>query len=318
MTPVDPEKTLEPGNIEKSLDKYVPNIHKLANISIEIPFNLDSSNIGPEEWKTIYHIIKNPRTSYDGIVIIHGTDTLVYTASALSYLLLDIDKPIILTGSQRPLSALRTDARGNLVNAIELSTYNIPEVSICFGNKLLRGNRTKKSSIESFQSFESPNYPPLANVGLNVDINEHFLLSEKEKINLQPEFNAGIQSLKIYPGMDPSNYEQIIRNSSMAIILEGLGSGNLPALTNNWIKFISQLKENNKLIFMASQSPHGTVNLQLYTCGRQAEKAGAISLKDMTLEAAIVKLMLLSANFKDPTKIEFLMQKSLAGEITES
>ena len=264
------------------------------------------------------HIIKNPKTSYDGIVIIHGTDTLVYSASALSYLLLDIDKPIILTGSQRPLSALRTDTKGNLINAIELSTCNIPEVSICFGNKLFRGNRTKKSSIESFQSFESPNYPPLANVGLNVDINEHFLLSEKEKIDLQPVFNAGIQSLKIYPGMDPSNYEQIIRNSSMAIILEGLGSGNLPALTNNWIKFISQIKENNKLIFMASQSPHGTVNLQLYTCGRQAEKAGAISLKDMTLEAAIVKLMLLSANFEDPTKIESLMQKSLAGEITES
>jgi len=317
MTPVDPEKTLEPGNIEKSLDKHVPNIYKIANISIEIPFNLDSSNIGPDEWKTIYNIINNMTTSYDGFVIIHGTDTLVFTAAALSYLLLDIDKPIILTGSQRPLSALRTDARGNLINAIELSTYNIPEVSICFGNKLFRGNRTKKSSIESFQSFESPNYPHLASVGLNVNINDHYLLKKMEKIDLRPEFSAGVQSLKIYPGMDPNQYKEIIENSSTAIILEGLGAGNLPALTNNWIDFISQLRENNKLVFMVSQSPHGFVDFELYTCGRQAESAGAISLKDMTVEAAIVKLMLLTANIEDQREIESLMQRSLAGEVSE-
>jgi L-asparaginase len=317
MTPADPEKTLEPGNIEKSLDQYVPNIHKLANISIEIPFNLDSSNIGPAEWKKVYTIIKGKMKSYDGFVIIHGTDTLVYTATALSYLFLELQKPIILTGSQRPLSALRTDARGNLVNAIELSTYDIPEVSICFGNKLFRGNRTKKISIESFQSFESPNYPPLVSIGLNVNLSEHYFLKRKENIDLTPKFKSGIHSLKIFPGMDPKPYVKMYENSANAILLEGLGAGNLPALTDEWIEFILRLRANNIVVFMTSQSPHGTVDLQLYTCGRKAKSAGAISLRDMTVEAALVKLMLLSANFKDPNTVETLMQSSLAGEITE-
>jgi L-asparaginase len=312
---------LKPGNIEKSLDQYVPNIHKIANISIEIPFNLDSSNIGPAEWKKIYDIIQGTMNSYDGFVIIHGTDTLVYTASALSYLFLDLEKPVILTGSQRPLSALRTDARGNLINAIELSTYDIPEVTICFGNKLFRGNRTKKTSIESFQSFESPNYPPLATVGLNVTVNKHYFLQKKEIIEVTPDFDQGIHVLRIYPGLDPMPYLGILEKSSRGIILEGLGAGNLPALNNGWFDFISELKRNNILVFMTSQSPHGTVDLQLYNCGRLAESAGAISLRDMTVEAALVKLMLLSANFEAEGKgagnIARFMQMSLAGEITK-
>ena len=157
----------------------------------------------------------------------------------------------------------------------------------------------------------------MATIGLNVDINEHFLLSKKKKISLQPEFSSGIQCIKIYPGMDPHLYKGVIRNSSTVIILEGLGAGNLPFLTNNWIKFIGQLKENNKLVFMASQSPHGSVDLEIYNCGRQAESAGAISLKDMTVEAAIVKLMLLSANFEDQVKIESIMKQSIAGEVSD-
>jgi len=317
MTPVSPDKTLEPGKIVQSLDKYVPDIHKIAKISIEIPFNLDSSNIGPSEWKIIYDIIRDGMKSYNGFVIIHGTDTLVYTAAALSYLFLELDKPIILTGSQRPLSELRTDARGNLINAIELATYDIPEVSICFGTELLRGNRTKKTSIERFQCFESPNYPALATVGLNININEHYILHKKENIDLRPEFSAKVQSLKIYPGMNPNQYEDIIENQSTAIILEGLGSGNLPVVTNNWVNFISRLKKNNKSVFMTSQSPHGTVDLKIYVCGRQAESAGVISLKDMTLEAALIKLMILCANYEDQTMIESLMQRSLAGELRD-
>jgi L-asparaginase len=316
MTPVDPDQTLKPGNIEQSLDQYVPNIHKIANIAIEIPFNLDSSNIGPAEWKIVHTILCNSMDSYDGFVIIHGTDSLVYTASALSYLFLGLKKPVILTGSQRPLSALRTDARVNLVNAIELSTYDISEVAICFANKLFRGNRTKKESIESFQSFDSPNYPPLATVGLNVTLHEHYFVKQKDDLELFPDFTQGIQTIKIYPGLDPKPYKKIIDPSSRAIILEGLGSGNLPARNNDWIDFISDLRSKEILVFITSQSPHGSVDLHLYACGRQAESAGAISLKDMTIEAALVKLMLLSANFKDQGKIADLMQMSLAGEIS--
>jgi len=317
MTPVDPEQTLKPGNIEKTLDENVPNIHKIAHISIEIPFNLDSSNIGPLEWEKIYNIINAAMDSYDGFVIIHGTDSLVYTASALSYLLLDLKKPVIFTGSQRPLSTLRTDARVNLINAIELSTYDIPEVTICFGNKLFRGNRTKKNSIERFQSFDSPNYPPLAKVGLNVAINDHFIVGKMKNLNLQARFDRGIHVVKIIPGLDSKPYQKLFDKSSRAVIFEGLGAGNLPVLNNEWIELISELRAKNILIFMTSQSPHGSVDLHLYNCGRQVESAGAISLRDMTIEAAVVKLMILSANFKDQDKVSDLMQKSLAGEISE-
>ena len=316
MTPIDPEKTLEPGKIEKSLDQYLPNIHKIANISIEIPFNLDSSNIGPSEWNKIYQIIKQNMDLYDGFVIIHGTDSLVYTASALSYLLLDLKKPVILTGSQRPLSALRTDARVNLVNAIELCTYDIPEVTICFGNKLFRGNRTKKYSIESFQSFDSPNYPPLATVGLNVTVYDHYLLKHKDGIELIAQFDSRIQTIKIFPGLDLKPYNSLFDTNLRAIILEGLGAGNLPALSSEWMDFIADLKALGILVFMSSQSPHGSVDLELYSSGRQAKSAGAISLKDMTIEAALVKLMLLMRNFDDQPKIAELMQIPLAGEIT--
>lgn len=317
MTPVDPDQTLEPGNIEKSLDRYAPDIYKLANITVKIPFNLDSSDIGPGEWKILYNIIAGAMNSYDGFVIIHGTDTLVYTAAALSYLFPQLEKPIIMTGSQRPLSVLRTDARGNLIDSIELSTYDIPEVSICFGNKLFRGNRTKKTSIERFQSFESPNFPPLATVGLHVSINVQNYRKKKKDFGLAPIFDREIYSIKIFPGLNPQPFFTIFEKSAKAIILEGLGSGNLPALSGEWMEFISHMKANNTLVFIASQSAHGKVNLQLYESGRQAESAGAVSLGDMTVEAGLVKLMLLSANLNDPEKIEELMQKSLVGELTE-
>jgi L-asparaginase len=256
-------------------------------------------------------------SSYDGFVIIHGTDSLVYTAAALSYLLLDLEKPVIFTGSQRPLSALRTDARGNLINAIELSTYDIPEVTICFGDKLFRGNRTKKTSIESFQSFESPNYPPLATVGLNVTIRDHYIVKKNKEIILHAQFDKDIHVIRIFPGLDPKPLQKLIEQTSRAVILEGLGAGNLPDLSNDWMEFISELRAKNILVFITSQSPHGSVDLQLYNCGRQAESAGAISLRDMTIEAAIVKLMLLLANFKDHVKISQLMQNHLAGELSD-
>jgi L-asparaginase len=316
MTPADPEQTLKPGKIEQSLDQYVPDVYKIANISIEIPFNLDSSNIGPQEWIKIYNIINMAMDAYDGFVIIHGTDSLVYTASALSYLLHDLKKPVILTGSQRPLSALRTDARVNLINAIELSIYDIPEVAICFGNKLFRGNRAIKYSIERFQSFNSPNYPPLATIGLNLTLHEHYILKQKERIELSARFESDIQTIKIFPGLEPKPFRVLIKQSSRALILEGLGAGHLPAVTDDWIDLIINLNKNNILVFMVSQSPHGSVNLHLYESGRKAESAGVISLRDMTIEAALVKLMLLTGNFDSQTKVAELMQTSLSGEIS--
>ncbi len=316
MTPADPGKILQPGKIEESLGEFVPSIHQIAEISIKIPFNLDSSNIGTDEWKILYDIIRMAMEDSDGVVIIHGTDTLVYTAAALSYLFLDLKKPIVLTGSQRPLSALRSDARSNLINAVELATYAIPEVLVCFGNKVYRGNRSKKISIERFESFDSPNYPPLATIGLNVHVNAHYILQSKANVQLKSSFFKGILALRVFPGLDPKKFMPLLDNSLKAIILEGFGAGNLPGMTMDWVDFISVAVLKQKLVFIGSQSSHGTIDLQLYSCGQQAEQAGALSLGDMTIEAALVKLMILLANFEDLEKVKKYMMVSLAGEIT--
>ena len=270
----------------------------------------------PDEWEILYDIIRMAMEDSDGVVIIHGTDTLVYTAAALSYLFLDLKKPIVLTGSQRPLSALRSDARSNLINAVELATYAIPEVLVCFGNKVYRGNRSKKISIERFESFDSPNYPPLATIGLNVHVNDHYILQSKANVQLKSSFFKGILALRVFPGLDPKKFMPLLDNSLKAIILEGFGAGNLPGMTTDWVDFNSVALLKEKLVFIGSQSSHGTIDMQLYSCGQQAEQAGALSLGDMTIEASLVKLMILLANFEDLEKVKKYMMVSLAGEIT--
>jgi L-asparaginase len=318
MTPAEPDKTLQPGKIERHLDEYIPSIRELAEITIKIPFNLDSSNMGPYEWKRLYTLIRAEMNDYDGMVIIHGTDTLVYSAAALSFLLLDLKKPLILTGAQRPLSALRSDARGNLINSVELATYDIPEVLICFGNKLFRGNRTKKVSIESFQSFDSPNYPPLATIGLGVHLNSHYILREKQSLPLKPVFDSGILSLRLFPGLKAEIFLPLLNERLRAVVIDGFGAGNLPAVTDEWFDFIALARQMDKLVFVGSQSAHGRSDLSLYAAGRLAQKAGASSLTDMTREAALVKLMLLLGNMADQDRVLHYMLSPLAGESGET
>ncbi len=317
MTPVLPSMTLKPGNIKADIEKYLPLLKDIAHIHFKIPFNLDSSNISPDEWLKIFSIIKIEQDHYDGFVIIHGTDTLVYTAAALSYLLIGLRKPIILTGAQRPLSAIRSDARGNLINAVELATHPIPEVAICFGNKLLRGNRTKKLSMESYAGFESPNYPELASIGLNIQLHPHNFLNSKQRSLLKPVFDSGLMVIQIYPGLEPELYGFVFKTAVRAILLLGYGVGNLPNPRPNWLKFITALLAAGKLVFIGSQSVHGQVDMHLYEFGKQAEKLGCISLQDMTTEAALVKLMLLLGNFNDPHLIKKYFSLALAGELGE-
>jgi len=314
MSPIEPTKTLKPGNIQSDIEKYLPEVHRIANLEIQIPFNKDSTNIGPHDWKLLFSILKREMNNYDGFVIIHGTDTLVYTASALSFLLGDLQKPLILTGSQRPLSSIRSDAKSNLINALELATMDIPEVAICFGNNLFRGNRTKKISIESYHGFESPNYPPLATIGLNIHLKKQNILKDRININLQPEFDPSAVVIHVTPGLNPQQYLPMIAGNTRVFILSGFGAGNLPNMEQNWIEFISKAADKNKLVFIGSQSPHGQVDLELYDSGILAKNAGALSLDDMTIESALVKSMLLLANFEDPNIIKKYFEQPLAGE----
>jgi L-asparaginase len=222
-----------------------------------------------------------------------------------------------LTGSQRPISSVRSDARGNLINSIELATHEIPEVGICFGNQLFRGNRTKKMSIESYQGFESPNYQPLAKIGLNIQLFEQYFWQQERKYYLKPLFDTQFAVIPVYPGLNPESYQSIIDSGIRSIILEAYGAGNLPVDNPNWIPFIEKIKNAGKSVFVISQSAHGAVDLDLYLCGRKASEVGAVSLADMTLESAIVKLMILQANEKSQLIIEQRMRQSIAGEIKD-
>ena len=316
MNPMKPDKTLQPGELENIFEKYLPKLNSISNFDVMIPFNLDSSDIGPEEWKQTYDIVYQNKDKYDGFVIIHGTDTLVYNATALSFLLTDVDKPVIFTGSQRPLSQIRSDASSNLINSVEIATYNIGEVGICFGSNLFRANRTKKVSIESYHGFESPNCLPLATIGLNINLNNNIIFQDKININLKPVFDSRIVNIRVYPGLNPEYYKNLINENVKAVIIEAFGAGNFPSQNTAWINFIEKCIKSEKLVLIGSQSPHGKVDLELYKSAKAALNLGAISMQDMTFEAALVKLMILFGNYSDLNLIKRYFNTSIAGELS--
>jgi L-asparaginase len=316
MNPMKPDKTLHPGELESIFEKYLPMLNEIANIEVKIPFNLDSSDIGPDEWKKTYDIVHENKDNFDGFVIIHGTDTLVYNSTAISFLLADFDKPVIFTGSQRPLSEIRTDAASNLINSVEIATYDINEVGICFGSNLFRANRTKKVSIESYHGFESPNCQPLATIGLNINLNKNLILQKQSNIQLKPFFDSNIINVRVYPGLNPDYYLKMINDKIKAVIIEGFGAGNFPDTDKKWVNFINKCIDAKILVVIGSQSLHGKVDLELYKSAKEAKKSGAISLNDMTFEAALVKLMILFGNYTDSEKIKSIFNSSIAGEVT--
>ncbi|MBD3224828.1 MAG: asparaginase [Caldithrix sp.] len=291
MVPTAPDEILAPGNIQNQLLTHVPEIEKIARIDVKIPFNMDSSDIGVKEWNAILQLIIDSYHSYDGIVIIHGTDTMVYTASALSFSLQQLQKPVVLTGSQRPLYHLRNDARSNLIDAIELATMDIPEVVIVFGQTILRGNRAKKISTTSYDAFESPNYPPLGSLDLKIHLNNAFIYPSRRKLKVLSGFETKASAIHILPSTHPDYFLPLLDTGLRAIILLAFGAGNLPEFSPNWLPFIEEALQKDIAIFIGSQSIHGATDLKLYESGQKALKAGAEQLGEMTSEAAYVKLL---------------------------
>lgn len=309
---------LAPSQFADEIFHHIPGVRDIAAIDIQSACNLDSSNITVRHWVELGTLIEQKIDRYDGFVIIHGTDTMSYTASALSYMLTNLPKPVILTGSQRPLALIRTDAKNNLINAVELATYDIPEVCVFFDYKLFRGNRTKKISIEDFDAFKSPNYPSLADVGLHIDINGHHR-TPSGIFRLYKTFHTDVLCIKLFPGLNPELLMPLLQSSVSVYIFEAFGAGNVPHLEHSVIPFIQRITDAGKLAVIASQCIKGTVDLNLYECGRQALAAGAVSAGDMTLEAAIVKSMFLLGQFDgNIEKVKSNIPISIAGEITES
>ena len=283
---------------------------------------LDSSNMSVSEWNAIATLIYERYDSYSGFVILHGTDTMAYTASALSFMLEGLDKPVILTGSQIPLSELRSDGRDNLITSIMIAAEGVVrEVSLCFGGRLLRGNRAVKVSADGFVAFDSPSYPHLAEAGITVKYNYDALLkreTEKRKLNLSTFREVPIVVLKIFPGIQFSLFEEIMTESLSGIVLESFGAGNIPTGKGELLPIIKRAFAAGAIVTVCSQCNSGSVTLGAYETSSELLRAGAVSGGDMTTEAAVAKLYYLFSISDSPSTVKELMERDLVGELTES
>ena len=309
--------------------RHVPELKRFNYHICSYQFDppIDSSDMEPLMWAKIVEIIHYNYERFDGFVILHGTDTMAYTASALSFMLENLGKPVILTGSQLPIGTLRTDGKENLITAIEIAAARrpdgspmVPEVCIFFENELMRGNRTTKINAENFNAFRSFNYPPLAKAGIHIRYNEHLIRRPDPTRPMKPHylFDTNVVMLTLFPGIQESIIDSVLHVPNLkAVVLKTYGSGNAPQ--KDW--FIQQLKEATKrniIIVNITQCPSGAVEMRRYETGLQLLQAGVISGYDSTPECAVTKLMFLLGHGLNQSELRRLMDSNLAGEITKN
>jgi len=278
---------------------------------------LDSSRMSVTEWNRIAGIIAGSYDSYDGFVILHGTDTMAYTASAMSFMLEGLDKPVILTGSQIPLCETRSDGRDNLITSMMIAASGkVHEVCIYFGGLLLRGNRSMKYSADGMQAFVSPNYPPLATAGISIQYNEGALM-KKSGVPFRCVFldEVPIGVLKVFPGINFSLFRSMFTGMLRGVVLETFGSGNIPDDSGALASMVSEGGETVTVV--CSQCPQGTVNMSAYEAGSMLRQIGASTGKDMTTEAAVAKLYYLFSTCSDVRTIKNMIETDMRGELTE-
>jgi len=307
---------LNPDRWSEALAREVPELSEIADTEVEQLFYEDSSDIHPDHWARLIGLIETKYERYDGFVILHGTDTMAYTASALSFGLQNLGKPVIMTGSQVPMRSIRSDARRNLVNAIEMATMPLNEVAICFNDFIYRGNRSTKMSIGDFDAFASPNFPPLAEIGLHIEVNVEYSRPEGP-LETFAGFDDRLFLLKIFPGMNPSFLDGLDLKHLRAVVIEAFGTGNFPVKGElSLLPFLERCIERELLIVITSQAPYDAVDLSQYASGRKALELGALSAGDMTTEATLTKLMHLLARDEGDERVRERFGKSIAGEIT--
>ena len=313
----DETGSLSPCEDASALIAKIPELENLADIDVLPLANIDSSNLTPDLWvaisKSIYQRIKE----YDGFVIAHGTDTLCYTAAAMSFMIQELNKPIILTGSQVPLEEIGSDGRANLINAVRVAISELAEVAVVFGSLIIRGTRAKKLSAFDMQAFTSVNDIPLGTIGLSIKFNHGARLRSKKKPMLRTFLNKNVAFITVYPGMKPEILDFLADNHD-GIVLAGYGAGNIPTGEYSLVPAISRATAKNTPVVVCTQCMMGSTEMELYQVGRAALDAAAIPAMDMTPETAIVKLMWVLGQTDDIATIDSMMQKNFLGEIHES
>lgn len=322
------DQTLKPFDFSQILEE-VPELGKFAHRidSCTLDKLIDSADVEPSLWQKLVELISERYDSYDGFVILHGTDTMAFSASALSFMIEGLTKPVIFTGSQLPIGVARTDGKENIVSSVEIAAAKdkdrhaiVPEVCICFGNTLMRGNRAKKVDSETFRAFRSGNFPALAEAGISIRYNTDSIIRPADW-DRRPVFHTRLDTrvsiLKLHPGITP----QVVRNiicgpETRAVIMETYGAGNAPS--KQW--FLDLIKEGismGKILLNVTQCLAGSVNMDLYATGKKLEEAGVQSGYDCTTEGALAKLFYLMGMHGDNGFVIEELGKNLRGEITK-
>lgn len=316
---------LVPFRFEHVLEE-VPELRKFGYRIDTYSFDpvIDSSDIFPDFWVKLALLIGEQYPYYNGFVILHGTDTMSYTASALSFMLENLEKPVILTGSQLPIGLPRTDGKENFISAVEIAAAVdpdghalVPEVCIFFQDELFRGNRTFKYNAEEFRAFRSPNYPPLAEAGIQIKYNRKFIrypATWGKQLHVHTKLGTDIAILKIFPGIERKVVETILAIPGLrALILETYGQGNAP--TVKWLlDLISAAVSRGIIVVNITQCPAGSVSMESYACGMRLKEIGVLSGYDMTTEAAVTKIMLLTGQYAENKEVRHFLSQPLNGE----
>ena len=287
MTPSGDPASLAPGRFLDHLLEQVPELGEMATLSVEVPFNQDSASLEPADILALAARVRAAAQDFGGFVIIHGTDTMAFTASCLGFLLADLGKPVVLTGSQRPLAYVRSDARSNLINAVDLACRGIPEVGICFGTHWIRGVAADKLSVHQFEAFQSPNLPPLAEIGAEIRLHPDVgQFARQVPAGLGGELDLNVHTVTPHPGMAWSPAP----SGAKAVLIQAFGAGNLPMGRADLEACLRDCGDRKLPVVVTSQCPYGGVDLSAYELGRKIEEMGAISGGLHTRWAALAKL----------------------------
>ena len=326
---VDPVlQALTPFDFSQILDE-VPELGKFAYRIDSYTFDplIDSSDVEPAHWISLVRLIEERYDEYDGFVILHGTDTMAYSASTLSFMIEGLTKPVIFTGSQLPIGTPRTDGKENLISSVEIAAAKdeeghplVPEVCICFDNVLIRGNRSRKFNSDNFRAFRSEDYPPLAEAGISIRYNRN-LIRRPDSWEARPIFHTELDTrvsiLKIHPGITPGVVRNILLGEdTRAVIIETYGAGNAPS--KDWfLSIVREASERGKILLNITQCVAGCVNMDIYATGKSLKAAGVINGYDSTTESALGKLFYLLGVFETNEEVKSGLEMDLRGEISK-